>query len=143
MSARLRTPPLTDPDSAAFWEGCAAGVLLGQRCGDCGAWRWPPREHCPRCHAAAPVWERLAGTGRIAGLAVVHRPLDPTIADELPLAVAHIELDGTEAAIVLTSTLGTGDAGRARVGDAVAVGFLPLPDGAALPTFTLIDNPEE
>ncbi|WP_425567993.1 Zn-ribbon domain-containing OB-fold protein, partial [Postechiella marina] len=52
MSAPTKPLPRIDADSAPFWEAAAEGRLVGQRCGSCDSWRWPPREHCPECHAA-------------------------------------------------------------------------------------------
>ena len=36
-------PDLTSEVTRGFWEGCAAGELRIQTCGDCGAMRMPPR----------------------------------------------------------------------------------------------------
>ncbi|MGW0817233.1 Zn-ribbon domain-containing OB-fold protein [Streptomyces viridiviolaceus] len=140
----MTTPvPVIDADSAPFWDGCARGELLGQRCGACGAWRWPPREHCPACHTTDPRWQALPGTGRITGLTVLHRPFDPRLAEEIPLAVVHVVLDGTDDEMVLTSRLVRGEATDAAVGDRVRVRFTPVPDGPALPTFTRITQGDQ
>ncbi|MFE7837320.1 Zn-ribbon domain-containing OB-fold protein [Streptomyces sp. NPDC057474] len=129
--------PVTDADSEPFWSACVQGELVGQRCGGCGTWRWPPREYCPECHTPAPVWERLPGTGRIVGHVVVHRPLGPAFADELPLAIVHVELDGTEGEMVLTSKLQEGEWRHAAVGARVSVRFTAVRPGLVLPAFTL------
>lgn len=142
-STAVRPTPLRNPDSAPFWAACERGELLGQRCGACATWRWPAREHCPLCHAAEPVWQPLPGTGRIVGLVVVRRALDPAFAAEIPLAVVHVELDDTEGQMVLTSNLQPGEDEAAAVGSVVAVRFCHTPDGPVLPTFTLTDHPEE
>ena len=34
--------PVPDTDTEAFWEGCHAHELRGQRCTACGSFRWPP-----------------------------------------------------------------------------------------------------
>lgn len=143
MSVDRRPRPRPDADSLPFWEGCARQELLGQRCGSCGTWRWPPRSHCPACHAADPVWEKLPGTGAVVGHVVVHRPFDPTFADEVPLAIVHVALDGTDGEMVLISNLVPGEWERVAVGARVRVRFQPLEGGLALPLFSLNENPEE
>ncbi|MFJ9587892.1 Zn-ribbon domain-containing OB-fold protein [Streptomyces acidicola] len=143
MTAPARPAPAVDADSAGFWEACAREELVGQRCGTCSAWRWPPRDHCPHCHAMDPVWEQLGGTGRIVGFVVVHRALDPAFADETPLAVVHVELDGTDGEMVLTSQLQPGEWRTAAVGTPVSVRFTRVRDGLTLPTFTIRDEPQE
>lgn len=139
MNQPPATPPVPvpDADSAEFWAAAARDELLGQHCGHCGRWRWPPREHCPACHAAAVVWEQLPGTGRITGIVVVHRSFDPAYADAVPFAIVHVTLDGTDEQMILTSILGSGESCRAAVGDPVAVRFDHHGDGVALPTFIL------
>ncbi|MEU9059207.1 zinc ribbon domain-containing protein [Streptomyces sp. NPDC048430] len=143
MSDLTHPDVVRDADSTHFWDACARGELYGQRCGGCGTWRWPPREHCPHCHAADPVWERLVGTGRIVGHVVVHRPLGPAFADELPLAVVHVELDGTDGEMVLTSKLQAGEWLHAAVGAAVTVRFTRVRPDLILPTFTVHPEPQE
>ena len=137
-----RPLPRLDADSKPFWDGCKDGRLLGQRCGACGAWRWLPREHCPDCHSAEPVWESLRGTGRIVGLASVRRPFDPRFG-HVPLDIVHVQVDGTDGRMVLTTSLPAGAWRHAAVGAAVIARFTTLPDGFVLPTFTLHTDPQE
>lgn len=133
----MRPRPAADADSRPFWEACAREELLGQRCGQCGVWRWPPRRHCPHCHAADPVWQGLPGTGKVAGFTVVHRAMDPAFAEEIPLAIVHVELDGTGGEMVLMSNLQAGEWEHVRVGSPVTVLFRRLDHETALPLFTL------
>lgn len=133
----MRPQPAPDADSRSFWEGCGRGELLGQRCGQCGVWRWPPRRHCPHCHAADPVWQELPGTGKVVGFTVVHRAMEPAFAAEIPLAVVHVELDGTDGEMVLMSNLQAGEWERVRVGSSVTVLFRRGDQETALPLFTL------
>lgn len=142
MSDIQRPHPVIDADSRPFWEGCNREELLGQRCGSCGKWRWPPRRHCPSCHAADPVWEQLPGTGRVVGYVVVHRPMDPAFAGELPLAIVHVELDGTGGEMVLVSNLLRDQWEHVEVGAPVVARFRRLDDTVVLPLFTLRDLSE-
>ena len=137
MNASVRPGVRPDPDSAPFWDGCQRRELLGQRCGQCGLWRWPPREYCPSCHAADPVWERLSGDGTIVGVVVTRRVLDPAFAEQTPLAIVHVRLDGTDGAMVLTSNLLQGQWPQAEVGKRVSVRFVRVRSDLILPHFTI------
>lgn len=132
-----RPTPCPDADSRPFWAACAEGRLLGQRCGRCGAWRWPPREHCAQCHAAAPAWVELSGDGVVLGAVVIHRPFDPAFADDLPLTIVHVEMDGAERQMVLIGALASSISAQRATGARVTVGFKTI-DGGALPVFKII-----
>lgn len=110
---------------------------MGQRCGKCLAWRWPPREYCPSCHTADPVWERLSGEGTIVGVVVTRRALDPAFEEHTPLAIVHVRLDGTDGEMVLTSNLLPGQWPQAEVGKPVSVRFARVRSGLTLPLFTI------
>jgi len=43
--------PVVTADTAFFWDGTARGELRIQRCGGCGALRYPPGPMCPACGA--------------------------------------------------------------------------------------------
>lgn len=137
MTAPQQPDVRPDPDSQPFWDACQRRELLGQKCGRCGAWRWPPREHCPRCHAADPVWQRLEGTGVIVGHVVVRRVMDPAFADRTPLPIVHVRLDGTGGEMVLTSNLLPGQWPQAAPGLPVAVRFVRGRGDRILPHFTI------
>lgn len=141
MTSPLPPGVRSDPDSAAFWDGCQRRELLGQKCGKCVTWRWPPREYCPRCHAADPVWERLVGTGVIVGHVVNHRAIDPAFALRTPLPIVHVRLDGTDGEMVLTSNLLPGQWPQTAVGKPVSVRFVRVRGDLILPHFT-IDYPK-
>ncbi|HWH26410.1 MAG TPA: zinc ribbon domain-containing protein [Pseudolysinimonas sp.] len=130
--------PQPDVDTAPFWSACGRGALIGQRCGACGLWRWPPRSHCPSCHAASPVWESLAGTGTIVALVTFHRAFDPSFLDDIPLTVIHAVLDGTDEQMVLQADLRPGETG-ARIGSRLRVVFDAV-NGMRVPAFTLLDS---
>ncbi len=133
----LRAPNRPDLDSQPFWDACQQRKLLGQRCGSCGLWRWPPRAHCPGCHAKDPLWEELPGTGRIVGAVTMHRALDPDFAHLLPLPIIHVEMSGTDGAMVLTSNLLPGQWPQLKVGQPVAVRFARVRSDLILPQFTI------
>lgn len=133
----LRAPARPDIDSQPFWDACQRREFVGQRCGACGVWRWPPRAYCSECHAREPRWETLPGTGVIVGTVTVRRALDPAFRDALPLAIVHVEIDGTDGAMVLTSNLLPGQWPQAEVGKPVAVRFARVRPDLILPLFTI------
>ncbi|MEW2396599.1 bifunctional MaoC family dehydratase N-terminal/OB-fold nucleic acid binding domain-containing protein [Streptomyces sp. NPDC046862] len=88
---RARRPsPVINRDNAGFWEGVARGVLLIQRCGDCGTLRFPWLPGCAAC--GCPEWDTVeaSGEGSVYSYVVMHHPrfeaFDP------PYAVGLIEL---------------------------------------------------
>ncbi|HWH25375.1 MAG TPA: zinc ribbon domain-containing protein [Pseudolysinimonas sp.] len=133
----LRAAARPDPDSQPFWDACQRRELVGQRCGACGVWRWPPRAHCSVCHERQPLWEPLFGTGTILGVVTVRRALDPAFAHTLPLPIIHVGIDGTDGAMVLTSNLLPGQWPQAEVGKPVSVRFARVRSDLILPLFTI------
>jgi uncharacterized OB-fold protein len=98
-------PVRPDIDSQPFWDGCAQGELLGQACGVCQRYRWPPREHCSYCHTAKREWRSVKRSGTVAGAVVLHRPFDQAFAELIPMMIAHVEIDGTDGQMVLIGNL--------------------------------------
>ena len=133
----LRAPVNPDSDSKPFWEACQRREFVGQRCGSCGVWRWPPRAHCAVCHARDPLWEALPGTGLIVGHVIVRRDLNPVFSKLLPLPIVHVAIDGTGGAMVLTSNLVQGQWPQVEVGKRVLVHFSRVRSDLILPLFTL------
>src|SRR3546814_6485371 len=44
-----RIPPIVTLDAKFFWDGADQEQFLGQKCGDCGLFTFPPRPMCPQC----------------------------------------------------------------------------------------------
>ena len=123
-----RPTPQPDDQSAPFWEACARGELLAQRCAECGRFRFPPRPTCPRCRSFAVTWERLAGTGRIWSWIRAHPPLLPAFAAMAPYVSVVVELDEDPVHLRMVGLLeGDADAEPA-IGDPVRVEFEPVGD---------------
>ncbi len=85
--------PPVNPDSAAFWDGCAEGELRLQHCTGCGALQFPPRARCLGCGAADLDWETVARHGRIYSFTVVHRAPIPAFKADVPYVLALVEFD--------------------------------------------------
>src|SRR6202044_389062 len=54
-----RPMPAVDPDTAPFWEAARERRLITQRCGSCGALRFPPTPLCARCRSWNVEWTDL------------------------------------------------------------------------------------
>lgn len=90
--ASLHLPDVTDSLTAPFWAGTRAGEIRVQQCSACGYRRWPPAAVCPECLAPAAEWTRLRDRGTVLSYCVYHRALAPAFRDEIPYAVALVQL---------------------------------------------------
>jgi uncharacterized protein len=84
--------PVVDPDAAAFWAGVESRQLLVPTCDDCGTAFLPPLPCCPVCRSTRLTHVEASGRGTLYSWIVVHRALDPAFADDVPYAVAAVEL---------------------------------------------------
>ena len=76
-----------------FYDWCQKHELRFQRCKDCGAWRHVPREMCDECNSFGWEWAKSSGRGKIFTWFVAERALFPEFKDDIPFAVAVIEMD--------------------------------------------------
>jgi uncharacterized OB-fold protein len=109
-------------DTAPFWEGAARGELLYQHCSACGRTQFPPRRHCAHCQAGEPQWRRSAGRGAVHTFTVVHRAPTTAFKDEVPYAIALVDLD--EGFRMMMNVLGC-PPGEVEIGTRVRVVFRP------------------
>jgi uncharacterized OB-fold protein len=79
------------PVSQPFWEGCARGELLFQRCRACSAITFPASEVCRMCLSQDLDWQRSSGSGVLYSWTVVWRPATPAFTT--PYAPAIVALD--------------------------------------------------
>ena len=131
MAQRAAVPHATPgPLTAPFWQGCAEGRLLFQRCESCAAANFPPAEHCRQCLSTELAWEGSAGNGVVYSWTVVHRAVTPAF--ETPYAPAIIDM--AEGYQILTNIIDT-DVTAIRVGMPVTVDFRAVGDNLWLPYF--------
>jgi hypothetical protein len=76
----------------AFFEAAARGELLYQRCPACGHAQFHPRQICTAC-GGEPAWATASGRGVVHTFTIVRQHGQPPFKDELPYAVAMIELE--------------------------------------------------
>jgi uncharacterized OB-fold protein len=83
--------PEPTPDTQPFWDGCARGELLLQRCRDCGKPYFYPRPVCPACGSTDVEWFRASGRATLYSYVINHRPARG-FETEAPYAIAVVEL---------------------------------------------------
>jgi uncharacterized OB-fold protein len=121
------------PDDAdqPFWDSCRIGILVVQRCGQCGRHLWPAG-NCPDHGAAALSWVPATGKGTLHTWTVIHQRYPNSFADGAAGVVAVVRL---EEGPFLHSRLVGCEPGAMRVGLPVEVEFTPVADGVTLPYF--------
>lgn len=87
----IRIPPIATADSHFFWEAAKAGQFLGQQCGDCKAWCFPPRPMCPHCLSLNRQQLPLSGKAKLHSWVIPRHPA-PFGFREAPV-VAVVELE--------------------------------------------------
>ena len=87
--------PLPPEDAAnrPFREGARRGVLMLQRCLDCGCHRYPAARYCVQCHGERSEWVKTSGTGIVESHCTFHKAYWPAFESEVPYAVVQVRLD--------------------------------------------------
>lgn len=88
-----RPVPEVDVESEAYWEAAAEGRLVVQRCGECGERQLYPRRLCRHCWSRKLSFEEINGTGTVYSYTECHVAGQPGYDDQVPYAVALVELD--------------------------------------------------
>jgi uncharacterized OB-fold protein len=106
--------------------------LLMPRCDACGKYWFPPSLLCPHCNETKWTWTSTSGRGRIFSYVVYHRIYHPGFADEVPYAVAVIELD--EGPRMVSNVIGIAP-DKLACDLRVQVVYQPITDTITLPKF--------
>jgi len=124
--------PRPTPTEQPFYDACAAGKLVLQRCQSCGHVLFYPRTHCDACQSDRLVWEDAIGTGTIASYTVVRRAVSADF--EAPYVIALIDLaEGPR----MMSQIIDADPDALAVGLSVKVDFAAWSEDITLPVFRL------
>jgi uncharacterized protein len=104
-----------DVDSRWWWDGLAENRLLLPRCETCGRHFFPPQPTCPHC--GSDDWQPVESSGRavVYSWVVVHLPLHPAFAEDVPYTIVAAEVDE-----------GVRIFGRLRGGDTMVAPGAPL-----------------
>jgi uncharacterized OB-fold protein len=103
-----------------------------QHCNACGHDQLYPRIVCTACHKADLSWRRATGGGSVYSVTVVRRAPSPAYADDVPYAIALVELD--EGPRLMSNIVGCAP-DDVRIGMRVAVDFDELAAGVRVPRF--------
>lgn len=89
----MTTPPapVTDRDSAPWWEALARHEFTLQRCGSCATWRFPARAMCNKCGSFDWTWDSPSGHATVASWTVTRHAFLPGF--EAPYVVLTARLD--------------------------------------------------
>ena len=128
-----RITPSPDGLTAEFYARLAGGTLCLQRCDACGRWRHPPRILCGTCASERWAWRAVSGRGVLYTWTVTHQALVPAFADDLPYAVAVVELE--EGPRLVSAVRGIEPAAL-RMGLPVEAHVVRLSDSVGLHYFT-------
>ncbi len=80
-------------ETRPYWEGCARGELVLQRCRDCGAVQHRPRALCVSCLSSAIEHFAASGRGTVHSYTVVYQNQIPPFSACTPYVVAEVELE--------------------------------------------------
>jgi uncharacterized protein len=90
-AAPAKAVPEPTPETQPFWDGCARGELLLQRCRSCGKPYFYPRPICPECGSTDVEWFQASGRATLYSYVINHRPARG-FEDDGPYAIAVVQL---------------------------------------------------
>lgn len=123
--------PVTNADSAAYWQAAKNNKLMLRRCNACGEVHFMPRYLCPACWSEDLEWFEAKGKGKVHSFSIIRRASSAAYATRVPYVVALIDLD--EGPRMMSNIIGP-DALDIAIGDAVTLEFEERGD-AKLPQF--------
>ena len=138
MPLPMNTPfpapaPAASPETTAFWEATANGVMLLPRCDACDSITWYPRGFCAECGSLKLTWIPASGRGTVYAFTVHRLGQEPAAyRGASPYVVAYVEL--AEGPRVLTNIVEC-DPNAVRVGQQVELVFHATGSGPALYRF--------
>ena len=131
MSDQLPAP-VSNPDSAPYWNGAREERLMIRKCCACSALHFMPRFLCPSCWSEDLEWIQSSGRGTVHSFTVIRRAPMEIFASRVPYVVALVDLE--EGPRMMTNIVGA-NALETRIGDRVSVCFEDRGEGAKIPQF--------
>lgn len=89
----VKPMPVMTEISKPFWQGLKEGEIRIQQCNQCDGWVFFPRRHCSHCMSHDLVWKPVSGKGKLYSYTLTRIPTLPEFADEMPQALAVVELE--------------------------------------------------
>lgn len=134
--AKPAPPPKPLPNigekNRPFWEATAKGELQMQRCDDCGHYRYPISDWCPRCLSENYTWTKLSGRGEVFSAVTFYQVYHPAYRDDVPYNSSMIQLE--EGPRMFSNVVGV-PPDEVKVGDKVHVVFDKINDEVTMPRF--------
>lgn len=125
-----RIAPIVTLDAKTFWEAADREEFIGQKCGDCDKFVFPPRPMCPHCHSLNRQDVQLSGKGTVHSWTIPRHP-HPFGFKESPI-VAVIQLaEGTR---MVSNLVGVGY-DEVKQDMEVEVAFEPTMNNHKVPVF--------
>lgn len=90
--ATLKPMPQATKISAPFWQALNDNQVKIQQCNSCDGWTFFPRNHCSHCLSHDLDWKEVSGEGTLYSYTLTRIPTMPEFADEMPQALAVVEL---------------------------------------------------
>jgi uncharacterized OB-fold protein len=131
MTVERPLMPIT-ATSEPYWTALKNREIRIQRCQDCQALIFYPREICPHCSGMNFTWEKLSGLGCVYSFTIVRRPSIPAFASVAPYILAIVEL---AEGIRMTSNIVNCGLKDIRIGMPVRALFEETPQGQYLLLF--------
>ena len=126
--------PRRDADSEPFWAAVERRSLEVPQCRSCNRLRWFPTRLCPDCWGEETNWIALEGTGTIYSFSMVRRAPSPAFRDEVPYAVALVDVAPH---VRMFTRILFDDEADLKVGAAVKVEFVERQGATVLPFFRI------
>ena len=134
MSESAARPPRILPEetelTATYWSGARAGVVMLQRCLDCGRSWHPPAPTCPGGVDHRIEWFAASGRATLFSYTRVEHAVHPAVARVLPYLVALVDLE--EGPRLVCNLIDADEAGL-RAGLPVTLAAGPAAGGLELP----------
>ena len=85
--------PHAEDLSAPYWAGTRRGVLVLQRCSDCGALRHYAQVICSGCYSDRADWIEASGRATVHSWTVTHHAFHPAFAADVPYTLVTVDLE--------------------------------------------------
>ena len=93
MSGSIERPRADpSPDTQPYWDGLARGVVLIQKCTDCGRHRHYPRPMCDGCFSFAHDWVEASADVTVHSWTITHHAFHPAFKVALPYTLVTVDL---------------------------------------------------
>ena len=76
-----------------YWDSLRRHSVEVQKCDNCGAFRYVPKEICSQCFSTDYSWSSIRPTGEIYTFTIIHRAPTPAYQAGAPYVIVHVTMD--------------------------------------------------